>query len=156
MENLRFDECMNFISFESFFCGVSPSKMLDSNHTPISTYINCVFPSFLGGCQKHVEIQTTCSDEACTLCFFSSVTGTSSGHDLLLMATRNPARKPVEVGSSSHLLQGFSTIQTVLVWGFPNHQQYHQNGKRHYLWCFKSTYCPPQTTNMTACMPNGT
>ena len=59
-------------------------------------------------------------------------------------------------GSSSHLLQGFSTIQTVVVWEFPNHQQYHQNGKRHYLWCFKSTYCPPQTTNMTTCMPNGT
>ena len=29
---------------------------------------------------------------------------------ILLMATRNPARKPVEVGSLSIYLQGFSTI----------------------------------------------
>ena len=33
---------------------------------------------------------------------------------LLLMATRNPANSPVEVGSLSHDLQGFSTIQTVV------------------------------------------
>jgi len=30
------------------------------------------------------------------------------------MATRNPARKPVEVGSLSHDLQGFSTILSVV------------------------------------------
>ena len=29
---------------------------------------------------------------------------------ILLMATRNPARKPVDVGSLSHYLEGFSTI----------------------------------------------
>ena len=36
----------------------------------------------------------------------------------------NPA--PVEVGSLSHYLQGFSTIQPVVtVAGFLNHQRYH-------------------------------
>ena len=43
---------------------------------------------------------------------------------ILLMATRNPARKPVDVGSLSHYLQGFSTIPGGCL-GLLNHQQYH-------------------------------
>ena len=34
----------------------------------------------------------------------------SACRPILLMATRNPARKPVEDASLSHYLQGFSTI----------------------------------------------
>jgi len=39
-------------------------------------------------------------------------------------ASRNPAITPVEVGSLSHYLQGFSTISGGCL-GFLNHQQYH-------------------------------
>ena len=57
------------------------------------------------------------------------------------MATRNPARKPVEVGNLSHYLQGFIHFQTVVGLGIsepstefclpllnrsPSHVQNHQ------------------------------
>ena len=36
----------------------------------------------------------------------------------LLMATRNPVNSPVEVGSLSHYLQGFSTMPGGWEWDF--------------------------------------
>ena len=46
----------------------------------------------------------------CTLFFAQMKYVKGFSFEILLMATRNPARKPVEVGSLSHDLQGFSTI----------------------------------------------
>ena len=48
-----------------------------------------------------------------------------NGWMILLMATRNPARKPVEVGSLSHYLQGGKIHSRWLGMGFLNHQLYH-------------------------------
>ena len=64
------------------------------------------------GVPKHAEIQTTCSDEACTLCFFSSVTGTSSRHYLLLIV--HPIIYKVLAPSKRWLLGDFRTINSII------------------------------------------
>ena len=43
--------------------------------------------------------------------------------NIMLLLMEELRRSPVEVGSLSHYLQGFSTIQPVVVTGFPKHHQ---------------------------------
>ena len=46
------------------------------------------------------------------------------------MATRNSGKKPVEVGTLSDYLEGFSTIPSGWPWEF-YHQQYFSTDKEH-------------------------
>ena len=119
-----------------FFFGFHPSKMLDSNHTP---YQLCVFLGFLGSAKTMLRSKLLAVMKPVPCASSAASRGPHPGITYCWWQPEIRRKNQLMIDSLSHFLQGFSTIQTVVAWGFPNHQQYHQNGKRHYLWCFKST-----------------